>query len=86
SGRILFTEDWNIHTLDDKEEQGYAIRSTKLTERFTYEEFNQRWSSNTIPLFVETAQGNVEFFTSDKVLEPKQGDTIISFTGPERDS
>ncbi|WP_341962213.1 cation:proton antiporter [Planococcus maritimus] len=86
SGRILFTEDWNIHSLDDKEEQGYAIRSTKLTERFTYEEFNQRWSANTIPLFVETAQGNIEFFTSDKVLEPKQGDTIISFTGPERDS
>ncbi|WP_434400051.1 cation:proton antiporter [Planococcus sp. 11815] len=86
SGRILFTEDWNIHVLDEKEEQGYAIRSTKLTERFTYEEFNKRWSANTIPLFIETAQGNIEFFTSDKVLEPKQGDTIISFTGPERDS
>lgn len=86
SGRILFAEDWNIHVLDEKEEQGYAIRSTKLTERFTYEEFNKRWSANTIPLFIETAQGNIEFFTSDKVLEPKQGDTIVSFTGPERDS
>ncbi|MGM0896822.1 MAG: cation:proton antiporter [Bacillota bacterium] len=86
SGRILFTEDWNIHALDEKAEQGYAMRSTKLTERFTYEEFNKKWSANTIPLFIETAQGNIEFFSSDKVLEPKQGDTIISFTGPERDS
>ncbi|MBT2583068.1 sodium:proton antiporter [Planococcus sp. ISL-109] len=86
SGRILFTEDWNIHALDEKTEQGYAIRSTKLTDRFTYEEYNKKWSANTIPLFIENAQGNIEFFSSDKVLEPKQGDTIVSFTGPERDS
>lgn len=86
SGRILFGEEWNIHALDDKAEEGYAIRSTKLTDQFTYEDYKQKWSADTILLYVENEQGNIEFFSTDKVLEPKRGDKIVSFTGPERDS
>jgi hypothetical protein len=83
SGRTLFGNDWNIHELDWKAEQGYAMRKTQITGQFTYEEFKERSIKGTIPLFIKRAQGRLEFITADSELEPKEGDTLVSFSPPE---
>lgn len=86
SGRILFGDEFNIHALDEKFTEGYAVRVTKLTSQFTYEDYKEKWPSGTIPLFIVRVQGKIEFFSTDKSLEPKDGDTVVSFTTPDRDS
>ena len=86
SGRTLFGTEWNIHELDRKAEEGYTMRKTQLTEVYTYEEYKEKWKEDTIPLFVQRAQGKIEFFAEDNDLEPKIGDTIVSFTSPASQS
>ncbi|MBT2569280.1 sodium:proton antiporter [Planococcus sp. ISL-110] len=86
SGRTLFGDKWNIHELEMKAEQGYTIRKTQLTEQFSYEDFKEKWKDDTIPLFVQRPQGKIEFFAENNKLEPKAGDTVISFTSPTRQS
>ncbi|TWT06894.1 sodium:proton antiporter [Planococcus sp. CPCC 101016] len=86
SGRTLFGEDWNIHELEKKAEEGYTMRKTQLTEQFTYENFKEKWKADTIPLFVQRPQGKIEFFSDSIKLEPKPGDTVVSFTSPTRQS
>jgi len=82
SGRTLFGPEWNIHELEAKAEEGYAMRKTQLTEQYTYKDFQEKSVEGTIPLFIERTQGKVEFFTVDNGLEPKNGDTIVSFSPP----
>ncbi|ANU09975.1 sodium:proton exchanger [Planococcus antarcticus DSM 14505] len=86
SGRTLFGEKWNIHELEMKAEEGYTMRKTQLTEHFSYENFKEKWTGDTIPLFVQRAQGKIEFFAESNKLEPKPGDIIVSFTSPARQS
>ncbi|QHJ70418.1 cation:proton antiporter [Planococcus halotolerans] len=85
-GRTLFGNEWNIHELDRKVEEGYTIRKTQLTEQYSYEDYKKKWSADTILLFVYREQGKIEFFTSDNFPEPKLGDTVVSFTSPARQS
>lgn len=86
SGRTLFGEDWNIHELEKKTEEGYTMRKTQLTEQFNYDDFKEKWTEDTIPLFVQRPQGKIEFFSDSNKLEPKPGDTVVSFTSPTRQS
>ncbi len=83
SGRTLFGEKWNIHELDWKTEQGYTMRKTQITEQYTYEEFLAQSIEGTIPLFIKRAQGKLEFIIVDSELEPKEGDTLVSFAPPQ---
>ncbi|MDN7244836.1 cation:proton antiporter [Planococcus shenhongbingii] len=82
SGKTLFGPEWNIQALEEKAEEGYAMRKTQLTEQFTYEKFREKSVEGTIPLFIERAQGKIEFFTAENGAEPKTGDTIVSFSPP----
>lgn len=82
-GRTLFGNDWNIHELDWKVEMGYTMRKTQITEQFTYDEFILRSVEGTIPLFIKREQGKLEFLTVDSEIEPKEGDTLVSFSPPE---
>jgi len=86
SGRTLFGEKWNIHELEWKAEEGYTMRKTQLTEQFSYEDFKVKWAEDTIPLFVYYSQGKIEFFAENNKLEPKAGDTIVSFTATAPES
>ena len=86
SGRTLFGEQWNIHELETKAEEGYTMRKTQLTEQFSFEDFKGKWSDDMIPLFVQHPQGKIEFFADGNKLEPKAGDIIVSFTSPARQS
>lgn len=83
-GRTLFGNEWNIHELNRKADEGYTIRKTQLTEQYNYEDYKKKWSADTILLFIEREQGKIEFYTSGSFPEPKTGDTIVSFTSPVR--
>lgn len=85
-GRTLFGNEWNIHELDMKAEEGYTIRKTKLTEHYTYADYEKNWNADTILLFIHREQGKIEFFTSDNFPEPKLGDVIVSFVSPASQS
>lgn len=82
SGRTLFGDEWNIHEFDKKLEEGYTIRKTPLTDQYTYGDFKKNGIPGTIPLFVKRMQGRIEFFTGNQEVEPKPGDTIVSFSPP----
>lgn len=86
SGRTLFGENWSIHELEMKAVLGYTMRKTQLTEQFSYEDFKAKWANDTIPLFVQYSQGKLEFFAENNKLEPKAGDTIVSFTAADPES
>ncbi|MBD8013218.1 cation:proton antiporter [Planococcus wigleyi] len=86
SGRTLFAEQWNIHELEAKTEEGYTMRKTQLTDQFSFEDFKGKWSDEMIPLFIQRSQGKIEFFEGSNKLEPKAGDVVVSFTSPARQS
>lgn len=83
SGRTLFGEEWNIHALEGKAESGYTIRKTQLTEQFTFDQYQKQSVAGTILLFAMRTSGKIDFFTAGQNVEPKPGDTVISFSPPE---
>ena len=62
---------------------GGAVRSTALSDTFSFEQYLQSNDGRLIPLFAIDPDGYAEPFTIDGKLEPKAGWTILSLFSPE---
>ena len=78
SGRILFgprvTHSYLNKLLDD----GMEIKSTPITQKFTFDEFKATYGEDAIPLFAVGPQRSLEIFTVDIRPQPLPGYTVIS--------
>ncbi|MFQ5735294.1 MAG: cation:proton antiporter [Thermodesulfobacteriota bacterium] len=81
-GRFLFGKDVNFSYLTHKFYAGAIVKKTRLTEKFDFDAFQQRYGS-VVPLFLISEEGKLSVFTIDKQLEPRPGDTILSLVDPE---
>lgn len=77
-GRFLFGNEATYQYLSQRCNKGATIKSSKLTEEYTFEKFKERYGENTIPLFLITEDNKLKVFATDVELEPKAGHTIIA--------
>ena len=57
---------------------GASIKTGKLTDDFTFQDFRLRYGINAIPLFLIRNNGDLHVFTADDPVEPEAGETLIA--------
>lgn len=78
AGRTLFGDDLDAHTLRGMLEQGARIRATKLTEQFGPDAYRERHGESARPLFVITADRDLQIVTADAPPSLKVGQTVLA--------
>lgn len=77
-GRHLFEEEVTYSSLNTRFISGASIKTGKLTEDFTFEDFKVRYGDNAIPLFLMRNNGDLHVFTADDPVEPEADETLIA--------
>ncbi|MBT8383975.1 MAG: cation:proton antiporter [Ignavibacteria bacterium] len=76
--RFLFGEGINFYQLNSLFQQGWSIKSTKISDEFTFKDMQTHYSEKIIPFFLIDDYGRLSISTIEKSLEPKLGDTVIA--------
>lgn len=76
-GYVLFSEALTYQKFASLLSKGADIRSTKLSDSFSFEDFKQQ-HSKAFPLFAITPKERLQLFVEGGNLEPKSGWTIIA--------
>ncbi len=77
-GRFLFDADATFALLDKQFEAGAVVKTTSLSEEFSYETFQERYGDTALLLFVIPKPGELVVVTPDKNIKPKAGDKVIA--------
>lgn len=77
SGRILFNGSMTSTKLRELDATGAVVKSTPITETFTYEDYRHRYGPNAVSLFIIRKSGTLAVVT-EEVKPPSDGDTLIS--------
>ncbi len=77
-GLWLFDERLTYEQLNMRIDAGAVIKTTSLSDEFTYEAFREHYGETAVPLFVVTPSRRLEVITADRPPNPKPGDTLIS--------
>lgn len=84
-GSQLFGDDITYSDVIRLVNRGWEIRSTRLTEEFSWEQYRVRHGENCLPLFVIDGKGWITPFTAGESVEPTAGCTVLSLL-PEGDA
>lgn len=76
--RFLFGKGINYYYLDSLFRDGWTIKSTKISDTFSYEDLKKHYSENLIQLFLIDSTEKLVIATIENPLEPKSGDLIIA--------
>ncbi|MGC9342469.1 MAG: cation:proton antiporter [Bacteroidales bacterium] len=77
-GRFLFGEDISYSSITNRYSEGAVIKSTKLTEKFSYEDFKAKHGDSFTPLFLIDSKNTLIPFTSGDKIVPEAGSSIIA--------
>jgi hypothetical protein len=76
-GRYLFHPELTYAKLWKVFDAGSVIKTTPITEKFTYQRFKEIYGNDTIPLFV-ISKGNLTVVAAAQPVTPKPGQTLIA--------
>ena len=76
-GRSLFGPEMTYEYLDSLLEAGSVVKSTPLTNSFTYADYLEHYDNRAVPLGLITSDSKLILFTDDIRPTPKAGQTII---------
>ncbi|MEZ6066038.1 MAG: NAD-binding protein [Planctomycetaceae bacterium] len=84
--RTLFNGTLSHAELERQFVQGARLKTTRLSDEFTYNDFLTEYGGAAIPLFI-SEQGKLTILTTDSKPSPKSGQTLISLVNvvPQRD-
>lgn len=85
-GRSLFRSGLGVEDVNERQKQGWVIRKTKLSEEFDFAAAKDTLPEPTNMLLLLRENGQMRFFTHASRLEPRAGDTIVSFSPPQATS
>jgi hypothetical protein len=60
------------------------VKTTRLTEEFTYEQYIKQYGERATPLIAINAEGKSYTFINGNSIQPKAGWRVISLIEPER--
>jgi NhaP-type Na+/H+ or K+/H+ antiporter len=78
-GQCLFGAENNFSTLSQLIDKGYAIKSTKLSSTFSFQDWEKKHGGNAILLFQINKSGVISPQTDENPLAPKDSGKIIYF-------
>lgn len=76
--RFLFGEGINYHYLSSLFQDGWELKSTKLSVEFNFADMRKHYNEKIIPLFLVKANRKLFISTLDNPIDPLPGDTVIS--------
>ncbi|WP_284123780.1 cation:proton antiporter [Parerythrobacter aestuarii] len=82
-GRALFESGFGVTDVQDRQQQGWVFRKTRLTEEYTFDRAQADMPEDTHLLMLLRETGTMRFFTHAARPEPRAGDTVISFAPPQ---
>lgn len=77
-GRYLFHPDLTYAKLGKLFAAGAKIKTTPITEKFTYEKFKELYGNDTISLFLINKGQNLSVVSAAQPVTPKPGQTLIA--------
>ncbi|MCA9999303.1 MAG: hypothetical protein KDE56_26255, partial [Anaerolineales bacterium] len=81
-GEILFDRKLDAELLDFCFDQGAELRHTRLTDKFTFADYQQEYGETAVPLFLINADSHLVVCTTREAVSPRAGDTIVSMVAP----
>ncbi|MCB9852094.1 MAG: sodium:proton antiporter [Phycisphaerales bacterium] len=78
-GRLLFDDAATYDAVRMREFDGFTIKATRLSEEFTYENYQERYRQSAMPMFVIDAKNRLNVITAKDGFTPESGHTIIGF-------
>ncbi len=82
-GRYLFGKDLNHRKLTELFASGAAIKTTKLTKEFDYEDFQNHYNGQATPLLLIEENWNLQVNAANESLTPRPGQSIIALIPAE---
>jgi len=76
--RFLFGEGINYYHLNSLFNQGWILKSTKLTESFNFEKMKKHYEDNIIPFFLIDESQKLFISTIENPIKPKSGDLVFA--------
>ncbi len=81
-GRALFTSGFGVDDVQQRQQEGWVFRRTKLTEQFNVEDARETLPEAASMLMLIKPSGALNFFTHASAPDPQAGDAVISFSPP----
>ena len=75
--RVLFDHGLTHEDLEHRFEHGARIKTTKLTDEFSFEDFQETYGKSATPLFL-SSQGKLTVLTDGAAITPKAGQSVIA--------
>ncbi|MBV7265740.1 cation:proton antiporter [Erythrobacter ani] len=82
-GRALFESGFGVTDVNERQQQGWVFRKTKLSDEFDFEDAQEKLPDSANMLLLLRNSGRLRFFTHAARPEPRAGDTILSFSPPQ---
>lgn len=79
--RTVFQHPWNYDEIHERFDQGWIIKSTNLTEEFTYADFVKEYG-DTFNIYFIVQGKDLVIVEPNLKLEPKSGQTLIFISAP----
>jgi hypothetical protein len=83
---VLFGNEVTFSKLASLIAQGAKIKQTKISESFTYENYQEQYGKRATPLFSFNSKKRLRFFTANEALTPDEGWTIVALVKDEPES
>ena len=80
----LFSEEATYGKLAGLVAKGSTIKTTRLSDSFTYEDYKAQYSERAIKLCALDTQNHVHMFTTSNNVKPKADWKIVSLVNPEK--
>jgi NhaP-type Na+/H+ or K+/H+ antiporter len=78
----LFDEQMTHGRFAEMLQQGWRVKSTKLSATFDWPHFIEQYGSNTVLMFGMEEKGSLQVASTKRELEPKAGWTVIALAPP----
>lgn len=82
SGRILFSPKLTYDEFDQALADGASIKVTRLTDKFSFADFQSQYGERAFPLFAIDGK-RLTIISPDTKLTPKSGQSLISLVFPD---
>jgi len=76
--RFLFGKGINYFHLNSLFQNGWTLKSTGITDSFSYDDMKKNYNENILPLFLIDESERLIVSTIENPIEPKAGDLVIA--------
>ena len=76
--RFLFGKGINYFHLNSLFQNGWTLKSTRITDSFSYDDMKKNYNENILPLFLIDESERLIVSTIENPIEPKAGDLVIA--------